>query len=105
MPVILDDVLVNFDVERTRAAAEVLLEFAQQGHQVFVFTCHQHVTEIFRQLNVEVRDLPQRVACPRPATKDPSPSRRGPRRRKARWPKRTGVPVILGFQQGDRRVA
>ena len=108
MPVILDDVLVNFDVERTRAAAAVLLEFAQQGHQVLVFTCHQHVTEIFRQLNVEVRDLPQRVdASPRPAVRPQqrAPSRRRRRRRKPRWPKGNGVPVMLGFEQGDRRVA
>lgn len=73
MPMILDDVLVNFDVDRTRAAAEVLVEFAQAGHQVILFTCHQHVVEIFKALNVEVRNLPTR-GSPEPTTSPIPPS-------------------------------
>ncbi len=59
MPVVLDDVLVNFDEQRTQAAAEVLLDFAHAGHQLLVFTCHRHVMDIFGQLAVDVRTLPQ----------------------------------------------
>jgi uncharacterized protein YhaN len=58
IPLVLDDVLVNFDVQRTRAAAEVLTEFARAGNQVLVFSCHQHVMEIFAALGVEIRTLP-----------------------------------------------
>ena len=58
IPVVLDDVLVNFDVERTRAAAEVLVEFGHAGNQVLIFSCHQHVMEIFAALNADVRTLP-----------------------------------------------
>ncbi len=60
MPMILDDVFVNFDVERTGAAADLLLTFSQQGHQVVVLTCHEHVRDIFRKLQVDVRSLPGR---------------------------------------------
>ena len=58
LPLILDDVLVNFDTHRARAAAEVLQEFANAGHQVLVFTCHEHVMQIFQSLSVDVRQLP-----------------------------------------------
>lgn len=58
LPIVLDDVFVNFDAERTRAAAELVKEFAASGHQVLVFTCHEHVQELFRSLEVDVRRLP-----------------------------------------------
>jgi len=40
IPLVLDDVLVNFDGRRTRAAAEVLYDFSQNGYQILMFTCH-----------------------------------------------------------------
>lgn len=60
LPMILDDVLVNFDVGRARTAAEVLCEFAKEGHQLLVFTCHEHVWDMFKSLNADVRRLPNR---------------------------------------------
>lgn len=47
LPLVLDDVLVNFDTERVRCAARVLCDFARHGHQVIMFTCHEHITDIF----------------------------------------------------------
>ena len=58
LPMILDDVLVNFDRDRARFAAKTLLQFARQGHQVMMFTCHQHVVDIFQEIGVEVRVMP-----------------------------------------------
>ena len=58
LPVILDDVFVNFDAKRARAAAETVCEFAAAGHQVFVFTCHDHIQDVFHSLDVDVRTLP-----------------------------------------------
>ena len=49
LPLILDDVLVNFDVERAKAAAQVLRDFAAQGHQMLIFTCHEHIAKLFPQ--------------------------------------------------------
>ena len=58
MPMVLDDVLVNFDQQRTQAAAEVLVDFARAGHQLLVFTCHEHVTDVFRTAGAHVQLLP-----------------------------------------------
>lgn len=47
LPLVLDDVLVNFDAARARAAAAALSEFALSGHQLLVFTCHEHLFDLF----------------------------------------------------------
>ena len=61
LPVILDDVLVNFDAPRARAAAAVLNDFAQHGHQIFVFTCHEHIARMFAELKVRVWRMSRHV--------------------------------------------
>ncbi|QEF96322.1 hypothetical protein Mal15_03490 [Stieleria maiorica] len=58
LPLILDDVLVNFDGDRALHAAETLKTFAELGHQVMMFTCHDHIVDIFHSIDVEVRQLP-----------------------------------------------
>lgn len=61
LPLILDDVLVNFDARRAKAAVAVLRDFAAAGHQTLVFTCHEHVVGQFKQLKVPTRQLPANV--------------------------------------------
>lgn len=58
LPLVLDDVLVNFDGDRALHAAETLRTFADLGHQVMMFTCHEHIVEIFHSIGVEVREMP-----------------------------------------------
>lgn len=58
IPMVLDDVLVNFDHQRALAAADVLHDFARNGHQILMFTCHDHIRDIFHSLNTDVRILP-----------------------------------------------
>lgn len=58
LPLVLDDVLVNFDVQRAQAAAGVLRDFAAAGHQVLVFTCHEHIAKLFEALGLQVNQLP-----------------------------------------------
>jgi uncharacterized protein YhaN len=60
LPLVLDDVMVNFDMRRAKAAACVLRDFANAGHQMLMFTCHQHIMQIFETAGVEVRLLPVR---------------------------------------------
>jgi uncharacterized protein YhaN len=60
LPMILDDVFVNFDAVRTRTACAVVRDFARQGHQVLLFTCHEHVWRMFQELKVDARRLPNR---------------------------------------------
>jgi uncharacterized protein YhaN len=58
----MDDILVNFDVERARNAANALVQFSQKmGLQVFFFTCHRHVADLFPPNVVEVRLGPARA--------------------------------------------
>lgn len=58
MPLVLDDVLVNFDTRRTRIAAELLCDFATEQRQVLLFTCHEHIYRLFKSLHAELRLLP-----------------------------------------------
>ena len=58
LPLVLDDVLVNFDSRRAEAAAAVLRDFAAAGHQVLVFTCHEHMLRMFQSLKVPAGRLP-----------------------------------------------
>jgi uncharacterized protein YhaN len=48
LPVLMDDVLVNFDDERRWAAARVIAEFAGRRQVVF-FTCHPATAEAFAE--------------------------------------------------------
>jgi uncharacterized protein YhaN len=56
LPLVLDEVLANFDDRRAEAAAGALVEFAA-GHQVLVFTCHEHLAALFAAQGQHVRWL------------------------------------------------
>lgn len=71
LPLVLDDVLVNFDRERAMHAALTLKTFAELGHQVMMFTCHEHIVEIFQEIGVEVRGLPPQGQPGRAAVLEP----------------------------------
>ena len=60
LPMILDDVFVNFDQQRAAIAAKVLMDFAADGHQLLLFTCHQHLADAFQELGVPPTRLPAR---------------------------------------------
>ena len=60
LPVVVDDVLVNFDPERARRAAEAFVELSETN-QVLVFTCHPATVELFQRAApqatiIELRD-------------------------------------------------
>ena len=61
IPMILDDVLVNFDGQRAQAAAKVLYDFSRNGHQILMFTCHEHMRDMFYSLGADVRVLPEHL--------------------------------------------
>jgi uncharacterized protein YhaN len=60
LPMILDDVFVNFDAGRTKIAVSVFREFAREGHQLLVFTCHEHVWRMFADIKADTRRIPNR---------------------------------------------
>lgn len=68
LPLVLDDILVNFDESRTMAAVDLLLQWADQGqgHQILYFTCHPHLARLMESRGVEMIHLPEdRAALPR----------------------------------------
>ncbi len=79
LPLVLDDVLVNFDAARARATAGALCDFAAAGHQVLLFTCHAHIQKMFKSMRIPVNQLPSRE---RPGASLAVDSRK-PRRQKA----------------------
>ena len=46
LPLVMDDVLVNFDPARARLSAQVLLD-ATPEHQMLLFTCHPETVDVF----------------------------------------------------------
>lgn len=95
LPLILDDVLVNFDSRRVRHAAQVLCDFAREGHQVLMFTCHEHIAAIFHNAGAAVRTLPSRdgstppepaLELPPPLADEPDPQPADPKRERSADP-------------------
>ena len=60
LPMVLDDVTVNFDQERSDAAVETLLDFTRNGQQLLVFTSHLHYAKLFEKRGVTPINLPSR---------------------------------------------
>ncbi|MBO8171420.1 MAG: AAA family ATPase [Bacillaceae bacterium] len=48
LPMILDDIFVNFDPERMKRAVRTLQEAAKE-RQIFFFTCHPHISRLFQE--------------------------------------------------------
>jgi uncharacterized protein YhaN len=59
LPIVMDDVLVNFDRDRALATLRALRDVAEHA-QILFFTCHRHVTELVTQVFPEVE--PQYLA-------------------------------------------
>lgn len=58
LPLILDDVTVNFDQVRTEAAVQTLMDCTRNGQQILMFTCHLHVAHLFQNMGTEPVWLP-----------------------------------------------
>ncbi|AKU92021.1 AAA family ATPase [Vulgatibacter incomptus] len=56
LPLLMDDVVANFDPERAAATAAVLADFAG-AHQVLFFTCHPHTAERLLSVDPSARHL------------------------------------------------
>ena len=50
VPILADDILVNFDDERRRGAAEALAELART-RQVIMFTCHKDMAKLMQKVD------------------------------------------------------
>ncbi len=54
MPLVADDILIEFDDDRSRATLEVLAELGRKS-QILLFSHHLHVSEIARELKSKAR--------------------------------------------------
>lgn len=54
LPLIMDDILVNFDHQRMTRAGKAVLDMARE-QQILFFTCHPHQVEMFLDLDPQVR--------------------------------------------------
>ena len=61
LPLILNDVFVNVDTDRASLTAEVLEDFSGRGHQVVLFTRHEHVSQLFSSSRIRRFKLQQRT--------------------------------------------
>ncbi len=53
LPVIMDDILVNFDPRRARAAVSTILELAEKN-QILFFTCHPETVSLIKELDKKI---------------------------------------------------
>ncbi len=60
LPVLLDDVTVNLDTDRTSRVIEVLARLSKH-HQILAFTCHTQVRALFREAGARVHEVVQRT--------------------------------------------
>jgi uncharacterized protein YhaN len=58
LPVIVDDILVNFDQKRAQKTAEIFHEFGK-NRQVIIFTCHPSTKDYFGKSSVNLIELKQ----------------------------------------------
>ncbi|MCY1018006.1 AAA family ATPase [Pyxidicoccus sp. MSG2] len=65
LPLIVDDVLVNFDPERARGAIRLLARLSTQ-HQVIAFTCHPWLREAFAAEGARVQELDSTMSTVQP---------------------------------------
>ncbi|MCA9095278.1 MAG: hypothetical protein KDA68_17445, partial [Planctomycetaceae bacterium] len=52
LPIVLDDVFVNFDEQRTLGAIDLLIDFTKNGQQLLFFTCHRYLAELFESRGI-----------------------------------------------------
>lgn len=58
LPMVLDDVFVNFDEQRTLGAIDLLIDFTKSGQQLLFFTCHRYLAELFESRGITPILLP-----------------------------------------------
>lgn len=63
LPIVLDDVIVNFDRTRAEAVIEMLRKLTETGQQILFFTCHEHLASLFKDQGANLIHLPQHTSA------------------------------------------
>jgi uncharacterized protein YhaN len=61
LPLIFDDILVNFDQERMKNVCLLLRDFAQE-HQILYFTCHKGTKQLLEELGAHIISIGEGVS-------------------------------------------
>ncbi|MFA5646570.1 MAG: AAA family ATPase [Candidatus Ratteibacteria bacterium] len=61
LPLIFDDILVNFDHERVQNVCSLLRDFAQE-HQILYFTCHKSTKELMEGVGAHIISIGEGVS-------------------------------------------
>ena len=56
LPLVMDDVLVNFDEDRAKQTLRVLSDFSQ-SHQILFLTCHRRMVELVQSIRPELTPI------------------------------------------------
>ena len=74
-PLVLDDVFISADDDRSRAVVDLLLEVARDGQQIIFLTCQKDVRDLFVQKGATLRTLGEVAPAPLPVpTPTPAPA-------------------------------
>ncbi len=57
LPVVFDDIFVNFDPDRTRRSVEAVRELSET-HQILLFTCHPHLVKLVEEIVPDAKVYP-----------------------------------------------
>lgn len=68
LPMVLDDIMVNFDPHRAHAMAKLLIDFSKT-HQLFLFTCQPATVDLLRDIDpaIQIINLPRFAGADAPA--------------------------------------
>ena len=56
LPIIMDEILVNFDMDRTKTTIKSIVELSRQ-HQILFFTCHPLTVSLFKEADPNILSL------------------------------------------------
>ena len=62
LPLVFDDILVNFDPGRARATAEAILDLSQ-SLQILMFTCHPPTVELMKEVESSIPVYALKDSC------------------------------------------
>ena len=64
LPIVFDDILVNFDPDRSSSAGASIIELAETN-QIFYFTCYPETKEMFMDLAPEAKVIELDIMYPK----------------------------------------
>lgn len=97
LPLVMDDVLVNFDEDRARQTLRVLCDFSQ-NYQILFLTCHRQMVDLIRSIKPELKPIelkPGSLERPEPVEPSPPSEPKKPAKGRSKKPDEPEHPVLF----------